>query len=634
MIKKLIQPLYLLAPLCLLAPAMAAAQADSVSTALREVVVTGTRAPADASRIPLSVTVISQQQLEQKHLNSVLPTVAELSPGVFVTRRGVLGYDVTSGAAGGINIRGLSGSDGRVMVLIDGHPQYNGVYSHPISDSYQTLMAERVEVVRTPSSVIYGGNAMGGVINIITRNAHRHGWSGTAQVSGGSYGTVEAQAAANYKSDRAWVSASGSYGRSDNHRPHMEFSQWTGYLKGGYRFSEHWTASATADVTHFNSQYPGTVSQPMLEALRWITRGVAQVSIDNSYGKTSGSLSAYCNFGRHKVNDGYRVDGGTPQTDYFRSKDALAGVNLWQAFSPIDGAHITVGLDYQHIYGRAYYTDRATGEVVTTPRRLMQSAHGHANEIAAYADWRQDLGTLFSIEAGLRYDWHSVTKGQVVPMGGVAWNVNPHSQLKATTSKGFRNPTYKELYMYGTANEDLDPESLIEYELSWNQALGAFSYGASAYYMRGSNLIVQGVVIDDDGNEVSRNINTGKVRNWGAELWMAWDISQHFTVATNHSVLHMKNHIIGAPEYKGYLSGSWHQGRWSATVGLTQLSGLFIAEDSKENATLLDVTVDFAVSRSLTLWVRGDNLLAQRYQLIQGLPMPKATFMGGLTLNF
>ena len=56
-----------------------------------------------------------------------------------------------------------------MLVLIDGHPQYNGVYGHPISDSYQTLMAERVEVLRGPASVLYGSNAMGGVLNIVTR---------------------------------------------------------------------------------------------------------------------------------------------------------------------------------------------------------------------------------------------------------------------------------------------------------------------------------------------------------------------------------------------------------------------------------------------------------------------------------
>ncbi|MCC8118770.1 MAG: TonB-dependent receptor [Bacteroidales bacterium] len=601
---------------------------------LHEVVVTGTRAPVETSRLPLSVTVLDSARLTEKQQSSLLPTIVQQSPGVMVTQRGIMGSDVASGSAGGINIRGLNGSDGRVMVLIDGHPQYNGVYSHPISDSYQTMMADRVEVVRTPASVIYGGNAMGGVINIVTRQAHRPGASGAATLSAGSYGTVEAEASGQYHGPRFSSMLTARYGRTDNHRPHMGFEQYGGYLNLGYKLSKQWRASATADITHFNSQYPGTVDAPMLEALRWITRGVAQVSIDNNYGSTMGGISAYCNFGRHKINDGYKIDGGTPQTDYFRSRDALAGFNAWQAFHPWQGSTMTLGLDYQHIYGRAYYTNRETGEVVTTQRRLMQSAHGHANEWAGYVDLRQVFNQHLTIEAGIRYDWHSVTHGQVVPMGGIAYNPNAWSQLKGTVSKGFRNPTYKELYMYGTANSALDPENLIAYELAWSQSVGSFSYGLNAYYMHGNNMIVTGTVTEADGSQVTRNINTGKIENWGFEAEASWVISRHVSLNTNHSILHMQHHIIGAPEYKGYLGASWQSGRWSASAGLMQLAGYFLTESKKENATLLDAIVRYAPVTAVSFWVRGENLLAQRYELISGLPMPRATIQAGLNIKF
>ena len=53
--------------------------------------------------------------------------------------------------------------------MIDGHPQYAGIFDHPIADAYQSFLAERVEVLRGPASVLYGSNAMGGVVNIVTR---------------------------------------------------------------------------------------------------------------------------------------------------------------------------------------------------------------------------------------------------------------------------------------------------------------------------------------------------------------------------------------------------------------------------------------------------------------------------------
>ena len=139
------------------------------SLALKEVVVTGTRNATDVRHLPMTVTVIDHDLLTTDHQMSVLPTVMREVPGLFVTSRSMMGYGVSTGAAGGINLRGITGGAGQLMVLIDGHPQYQGIYGHPISDSYQTLMAECVEVLRGPASVLYGSNAMGGVLNIVTR---------------------------------------------------------------------------------------------------------------------------------------------------------------------------------------------------------------------------------------------------------------------------------------------------------------------------------------------------------------------------------------------------------------------------------------------------------------------------------
>ena len=144
-------------------------QALRDSLALKEVVVTGTRNATEVRHLPMTVSVISQEQLSAQQQPNVLPTVAQLVPSLFVTSRGMMGYGVSGGAAGGINMRGISGGAGQLMVLIDGHPQYQGIYGHPISDSYQTLMADHIEVLRGPASVLYGSNAMGGVMNIVTR---------------------------------------------------------------------------------------------------------------------------------------------------------------------------------------------------------------------------------------------------------------------------------------------------------------------------------------------------------------------------------------------------------------------------------------------------------------------------------
>ena len=75
-------------------------------------------------------------------------------------------------------------------------------------------------------------------------------------------------------------------------------------MKLGYDFTEHWNAYVDANITHFNSSYPGTVTSPLYDADQWITRGVVSAALENHYNKTSGSLSVYSNFGRHKIDDG------------------------------------------------------------------------------------------------------------------------------------------------------------------------------------------------------------------------------------------------------------------------------------------------------------------------------------------
>ena len=198
------------------------AQRDTI---LNEVVVTGTRTSTDVRHLPFTVNVIDRQTLTAENRINVLPTVTEHVPGVFVTSRSMMGYGVSDGAAGRINLRGLSGTAGQMLVLIDGHPQYQGIYGHPISDSYQTLMAERIEVLRGPASMLYGSNAMGGVMNIVTRAMKANGSKTHVNLGAGSYGTLQGELSNQTRYGRFTSTVAAQYSRTDNHRPRMGFEQ-------------------------------------------------------------------------------------------------------------------------------------------------------------------------------------------------------------------------------------------------------------------------------------------------------------------------------------------------------------------------------------------------------------------------
>lgn len=602
-----------------------AAEDVTDSLSLEGVVVTGTRNATDIRHLPMTVTVIEREKLTEQHQTSVLPTVMQQVPGLFVTSRSMMGYAVSTGAAGGINLRGITGGVGQLLVLIDGHPQYNGIYGHPIADSYQTLMAKRVEVLRGPASVLYGSNAMGGVLNIVTRSMRENGVRTTVDLGVGSYGTIQAEASNQLRSGKFSSTLSAQYSRTDNHRPRMGFEQYGGYLKLGYDINNHWNTYIDANLTHFNASYPGTVSSPLYDADQWITRGVVSAALENHYNRTSGALSVYTNFGRHKIDDG-TANPEQPTQRYFRSKDALIGVSWYQSAQLFEGNRLTVGVDYQHIYGHAYYTSKQTGEVLDTPNK--QSGKSYRNEIAGYVDFRQDLTSWLTIDAGLRVDHHSVVGTEWIPQAGIVVRPIQTGEIKAMVSKGFRNPTMREMYLYPPSNEELKPERLWNYELSWKHRLGAFNYGANLFYIKGDNMI----------QTVNRqNVNTGEIKNYGMELEADWRISNHWAVSTNHSLLHMEHHVIAAPTYKGFLGANYNCDKWSVIAGLQYISGLYTAvgdAEQKENFCLLNASVNYALTKYLTLWVHGENLLAQSYEINLGYPMPRATFMGGVNLRF
>jgi len=610
----------------------AIAQTDTLQ--LSEVVVTGTRGATDVRHLPMTVTVVGREKLTEQNQPSVLPTVMQQVPGFFFTSRSMMGYGVAGGHAGDISLRGLAGLSGQLLVLIDGHPQYQGVYGHPIADSYQTLMADRVEVLRGPASVLYGSNAMGGVMNIVTRSMREDGVKTNATIGAGSYGTMQTEVSNQVRSGRFSSVVAAQYSRTDNHRPNTGFEQYGGYVKLGYDLTDNWNLYADLDLTHFNASNPGSVDQPKIENDQWITRGAASIVVENHYSHTNGALSFYDNFGRHKINDGYNRDGGTPQADLFRSKDAVAGISWYQSIesrSTADGLlgknRLTVGADYQHIYGRAWYTNRQTGE--TNQRRAMQSAHAHENEVAGYVDFRQDLATSFTIDLGLRYDHHSKAGGEWVPQAGIVWRPIATGDLKASVSKGFRNPNTREMYMYGTANHDsLHAERLWNYELAWHHHVGDLYYGVNLFYIKADNLI-QPVA--------GKNINTGEIENYGVEIEARYRINRHFSLSTNHSLLHMKDPVVSAPTYKGFLEGTYRCCRWSAVAGLQYLGGLYTnvgTNEQKENVCLLNASISYQLAQPVALWLRGENLLAQSYELYLGYPMPHATFMGGVNLTF
>ncbi len=590
-----------------------------------EVVVTGTRNAVDVRHLPMSVSVIHRQQIEHRYEPSLLPLLTEEIPGLFTTARGVLGYGVANGGSGGMSMRGIGGSPTTgMLVLIDGHPQYMGLMGHPIADAYQSMLAEKVEVVRGPASVLYGSNAMGGVINILTAKLYENGFNNNIRVGYGSFNTLTTEASSRFKHNKLSATITGSYNRTDGHRERMDFEQYGGYAKVGYDFSNHWNVFADINITHFNASNPGTVERPIYDNDSRITRGMTSFSLENNYERTSGAFKFFYNWGKHNINDGY-YDDGTPKDFLFNSKDNMFGVTLYQSISLFTGNRLTAGFDYQQFGGTAWnaYNNGTTTDI----------ADKTENNLAGYIDFRQSIGRMITLDAGLRFDHHSVAGNHWIPQIGASVYPVKNGEIKVLASRGFRNPTIREMYMFPPQNSNLKSESLWNYELSWSQRLleRQLSYGVNLFYINGSNMIQ---TVPVEGRPM--NINTGKVENWGVELSANYRINAMFNVAVNYSYLNMQYAVVAAPEHKLYAGLHFTKNRWTASTGLQYVNGLYtaVADNAtiQENFLLWNIRGSFRVVKWLELYLKGENLLHQKYAINLGFPMPGITVMGGINV--
>jgi iron complex outermembrane receptor protein len=596
---------------------------------LDDIVVTGTMPKVNLRNVPMSISVVTGNKITQRLQPSLLPLLAEEVPGLFISQRGVMGYGVAAGAAGGMSIRGIGGSPtSGVLVLIDGHPQYMGLMGHPLADSYQSMMTERVEVVRGPASVLYGSNAMGGVINIITRKQESDGSHKSAQFSYGSYNTLSAELSGGFRKSQFYTNGSLSYNHSDGHRENMDFEQFNGYIKAGYDFTDNWNSFIDVNLSKSLSSNPGTVTSPIIDNDADILRGVASASLENNYDNTSGAVKLFYNFGTHNINDGYN-DYSSFIPDYrFRSNDQMFGASAYQSFSFFEGNKTTAGIDLQRFGGEAIT------KFPNEPARDSTQVDIHLNNVAVYLNVQQTvMDERLTFNAGIRLDHHELNGSEWVPQLGLSFTPTSYTSIKGILSKGFRNPTIRELYMFPPRNADLKAERLMNYEISLLQMLPeiGISLGINLFYIKGDNIIQTQIV---EGRPL--NVNSGEVENRGFELTANYNISEELGLSANYSLLDMTYKIIGAPEHKFYVNANYNIGNWEISSGVQYLGNLYTAvrpEPVTENVWLWNARVNYKALEWLNIFVRGENLLGEKYEINIGYPMPGATVFAGIGID-
>nr|WP_277465109.1 TonB-dependent receptor [Parabacteroides sp. PF5-6] len=595
---------------------------------LKEVVISATKTEVSKHQIPLTISVINRATLNETTETGVLSVLSEEVPGVFVTERSVTGYGISNGSAGSVSIHGVGGGN-KILMLFDGQPMWAGIFGHNVPDVYVASDAERVEVVRGPGSLLYGSNAMGGVVNVITRKAKEDGVHGRARVMYGSYNTQKYSANAGYKKNKLNLYASVNHDRSDGHRDNSDFYITNGYIRAGYDFSENWNANASAIIADFKVTNPGTIETPAIENWSEAFRTTYSLSLNNQYESMSGALQMFYNQGSHKIDDGWQNN--APRDYWFRSRDFNRGIALFESFRLFEGNQVTLGVDFKQWGGYAWNISKP-GKTVDESRSVDKTV----NEVAGYVVAQQNLFDRLTINAGVRLENNEGYGNEWVPQAGISYQALEGTTFKFSASKGFRSPNLRELYMFKAANPDLEPERMWNYDLSYLQSLlnDQLNFELTGYIAKGDNMIAT-----IQGENGPQNMNTGKFTNKGIDFAANYHLSPLLKLRANYSFIDTDTRISGlAPKHKVFVGMDWKIKKVQIAPNFQYVNGLYMEtvneKDQMESYALLNCKVSYKPNAWLTLFVNGENLTDTSYQTYNGYPMPGIVVLGGVDFQF
>lgn len=580
--------------------------------------------------LPLNVTVVNDSVLQSSTESSLLPILTDRVAGLFTSERGFAGYGISGGAAGTVNIRGV-GQGNKVLFMIDGQPQWASIFGHALPDTYVANGVERVEVVKGPSSLLYGSSAMGGSVNIITRKASREGLYGRARAMFGSFNTQRMNLSTGFRKGKFGIEAAGQVDRSNGNRAGSAFWLANEMLSTSYEFSDNWSAGATVDLTQTHANNPGTLQNPLEGMWTYMGRGAASVYAHDRYGWGEGGMQAYINWGHHNVDDGHAPD--ADPTDYlFHSNDYNMGFTLYQTMHFWTGNDLSAGLDFVHWGGHSWNTLKDAAKTVEEGVRKCE------NDVAGYVMMQQSFwGSLLDVNAGVRLQHSSQFGNEWVPQAGFILRPLENSMLKFSFGKGFRAPNIRELYMYPPHNPDLKPEELYNYEVELRQRFlgGRLDMGLCFYYIDGSDMI-QTVMVDGS----PKNVNTGSFINKGFEVDASWRISKEWQLSANYAYLHTDNDdLLSAPKNKLWCEVAYQPGSFSFGASCNSIWGLRTGapDGSRENYALVNLRASYAAykgSVKIQPFLKLDNIGDKHYEIVYGCPMPGISILGGVEVEF
>lgn len=618
-------------PILMLAAATVAAAVPVPDTA-DTIVVTATRSPEPLARVGQSISVLDTATIRTRQTQQVADLL-RTTPGVTVARNGPIG-GITS-----VFIRGAE-SD-QTVALIDGVKLNNPAAPGGGFDFGNLLTGniERIEVLRGPSSVLWGSQAIGGVVNLITAapgpdllvNARaEYGFRDTAQLVGNVSGTAGPIAA----------SAGAGYFRGDGFSAFDQGAERDGYRNYGA-----------------NAKVVATLSDAVSLDLRgYYSNGRAAF---DGFAPPSFAFGDTREFGTTREIVGYAGGNAALFDGKLRNRLGFAYTDTRRVNSDESGAAFetfrSVGrnerFEYQGIADLGAVTATFGAERETSRLRTLSfgdAARGRARIDSVYGQVAVTPLAGLTATAGLRHDDHDRFGGATTAAGSAVWTIAA-TTLRASYSEGFKAPTLFQL-LSDFGNPTLDPERARGWDAGVTQrALDGRLEASATYFDRRSRDLIDFVSCFGVaspicvGRPFGTYDNVARARSRGLELSLAARPVDVLRLGANYTYLKAENRSTGTANFGRRLA---RRPAHSANVtldyvwpfGLETGATLSHVGDSFDNAgntrrldsyVLADIRASFPVTANLEVYGRIENLFDERYATAFGYgTQPRAGFAG------
>jgi outer membrane cobalamin receptor len=603
--------------LALLAGASSAVLAAEVE--LGQVVVTATKTEMDLSEVPQSMSVITREEIMNTP-DRTLPEIIQRTTGVQVNQNGPVG------SISSVQIRGSQPE--QVLVMIDGR-RINEAQSGMFDLSNLPLNKddiERIEILRGGASALYGADAMGGVINIITKAPSAKPYT---RVSA-SYGRFDTQ---DYSLTHRWKPGPLGYGlsvgrqKSDGYRPNSDLDSWI--LDGDLSYDLGASSQLSVSARNIRKEIgvPGPVfltdpddrEKDNLTQLDLVFRGKYSPYLDLTVRGFQNVYRRFFETGDQGVNLG---------TDFLHKNYATGGEV--QASSTIGAAHLLTG-------GVEAIQDR----VNSTAAGIHEATRG-----ALYLQDEIEVAKPVTATLGLRYDHHSIYDDQLNPRAAVLLRLPWEVRLRASVARSYRAPTFDDLFWpedaFVSGNPNLQPEKAWSYEVGVEKKFGEWALVKLAGFYRDVDDLIRWAIAPD-GKWRPTNVQSAEI--WGAEAELVFYLAKGLSIPLNYSYLYPRDLATGNPisEKAKHIFNAGIE--YSTGRGFkASLMGRYVQFYRGQTSTLnpdyfvadARVAYDWRMYKDLEgeAFLSLTNAFNREYQTKEGFPMPPRSLNGGVSLAF